>query len=427
MELNTCYVGDCRDGLRAMAAAGVRVQTCVTSPPYFGLRDYDIEPVIWGGRKRCEHDWGDELRIHKGGPHGNGVMLDGGRAVVEAQAAVKDRRAGRYCVKCGAWLGSLGLEPDHRSFIKHMVEVFDLVWKVLADDGTLWLNMGDSYANDAGRHLPTTKKSSKTPSAWVNGRHHPPRGVRPSRGLKPKDLCMMPHRLAIALQERGWWVRSDIIWAKKNPMPESVYDRPTKAHEYVFLLAKSERYYYDFEAIKEQGSPDTHARYARGRSDSHKYADGGPYDHGQTIVKGFEHMKMPDGWATGPGAHGTIHPNGREKGARKLAPNDSGIKSNASFDHAMRDMPNTRNKRSVWSISSEAFSEAHFATFPRKLIEPCVLAGSRPGDIVLDPFMGSGTTAQVAEALGRQWLGCELQPAYMPLQESRLRQKALTL
>jgi site-specific DNA-methyltransferase (cytosine-N4-specific) len=351
-------------------------------------------------------------------------MLEGGRSVVEAQAACKDRRAGQFCRLCGAWLGALGLEPDYRQFIEHMVEVFELVRDVLADDGTLWLNIGDSYANDG-------KWGGSTGGKHVNGLHGQSAGLGRGKrytGLKPKDLCMIPARLAIALQDAGWWVRSDIIWNKPNQMPESITDRPTKSHEYIFLLSKSERYYYDQAAIRERASDGTHD--ARGRSDAHKWADGGPYEHGQTIAKSFEHMrkvKPVARWDTEPGPHTAIahaKPNGRRR--RKLVADNSGIKNNRSFDAAMAVMPDSRNKRSVWTVATEAFSEAHFATFPRKLIEPCILAGAPPGGIVLDPFMGSGTTAQVAEHLGRQWVGCELQRDYLPMQAQRLAQRALT-
>lgn len=446
MELDRCYVGDCRDVLRQFAAAGIRAQTCVTSPPYWGLRDYGITPSVWGGTiTGCEHDWGEELSVHKGGNAGTTSGLTN-RGAHQERNAVKDYQAGRFCTLCGAWLGCLGLEPDYRMFIAHMVEVFACVWDVLADDGTLWLNLGDSYASSppgnktlgvsasSGLHGVDSRRYRETLARSVATKHN-----TICAGLKPKDLCLIPARVAIALQEAGWYVRSDIIWHKPNPMPESITDRPTKAHEYLFLLAKSERYYYDADAIKEPASPDTHARYRRGRSDAHKWADGGPYEHGQTIAKGFEHMAVPSelerrqhaipvaGWDKAPGGHSTLRHNRGDKSARKLAAAGSGTKNNESFDAAMAVMPEDRNKRSVWTIATEAFPEAHFATFPSALIEPCVLAGSRKGDVVLDPFMGSGTTAQVAEALGRHWIGAEMQEEYLALQRGRLAQRALPL
>lgn len=528
--MNRIEFGDCREIMRRWIAQGVKVQTCVTSPPYFGLRDYGVDSQI-------------------------------------------------------------GLEASLPEYIAAMVEVFSLVRELLADDGTLWLNMGDSYANDGkwggssgGKH-----------ASALHGKTNIGRG-KVQTGLKPKDLMMVPARLALALQQPrytgsvkderdrvwlaamldaegcmfihkrkagqsngqgyfrqndtyspgieicntslavierisaivgkgsicsqgpeengrrrqtiyrwnlrtsecrelvrelypyliakqqqarillgcpssgeraeaahaaliglhrgsptdvdfpeplscfvpGWFLRQDLIWSKPNPMPESTRDRCTKAHEYVFLLAKSERYYFDQDAIKEPCSDNTHARYA---------ANGGS-------------EPSPYGWATGGGKHTAVahqtadtHRKARLPGnkshkgtaayeagderqrtkagllnyARKLEAASSGTKNNESFDKAMAVMPAHRNKRSVWTVASEPYSGAHFATFPTALIRPCILAGARPGDIVFDPFMGSGTTAQVAADLGRRYLGCELNPGYGALQDDRIRQRGLAL
>lgn len=397
--MNRIITGDCRDVMRDLIARGVKVQCVVTSPPYWGLRDYGIPPSVWGGDPVCAHEWGEEMKVHKGGGAPAGQMAN--RSVAQAQGAAQNYRAGQFCAKCPAWLGCLGLEPDYRMFVRHMVEVFDLARDLLADDGTLWMNLGDSY--NAGTNTGRTTTQAGKHGYWEN----PAINMRINAvGLKTKDLCLMPARVAIALQDSGWWIRSDIIWHKPNPMPESITDRPTKSHEYLFLCAKSERYYYDADAIKETASPDTYARYARGRSDNHKYADGGPGD--QTIAKSFEHMRSPG-----------VHP--------KAAPPGSGVKANESFSAAIKDVVEDRNKRSVWTIPTQPYSEAHFATFPEALVEPCVLAGSRIGDIVFDPFMGSGTVAQVAQRLGRQYLGCDLNPKNETLQAGRLRQSAMVL
>ncbi len=399
--LNQCYIGDCREGLKAFVANGLKAQVCVTSPPYWGLRDYGIEPSVWGGLPDCEHVWGDEISIQKGGPTGNTSGLTN-RGANQARTAVKVIQAGQFC-RCGAWLGTLGLEPDYRMYIDHMVEVMDLVRQVLADDGTLWLNLGDSYANDGKWGGETGGKQAYLGEA---NRKRVGRQKRKT-GLKPKDMCLIPARVAIALQEAGWWVRQDIIWHKPNPMPESVTDRCTKAHEYIFLLSKRQRYYYDNEAIKEPA--------------------GGPPP------------KMPNGWdtTTGEGGHGSIHKRGRDKGRKSGNKSHRGATAYEAGDEKLRTTGglvkigdtvfHTRNKRSVWTVTTAPFKEAHFATFPPKLIEPCILAGSRPGDIVFDPFMGSGTTAQVAEQLGRQWIGCEVNPEYVALQANRLRQQHLEL
>jgi len=315
--LNQCHIGDCRTLLKAMAAAGVRAQMCVTSPPYWGLRDYGVP-------------------------------------------------------------GQIGMEATWVRYVARLRSVFRLVWDLLADDGTLWLNLGDSYNNfdkwggGGGNTGKQTVSSDGSVPSWAVRKRR-----RRQPGLKAKDLVGIPWRVAFSLQADGWYLRSDIIWHKPNPMPESVTDRPTKAHEYLFLLAKSDRYYYDAEAIAE---PSIHAGETR-----------------ITTAKGFA------GQATGLG----VRPTGNAKPG------------------SIVEIADTRNKRSVWSVSSQPFDGAHFATFPPSLIEPCILAGSRSGDVVLDPFMGSGTTAQVAEHLGRQWIGCELNPDYMPLQALRLQQRAM--
>jgi len=378
--MNKIEFGDCRETMRRWAAEGVKVQTCVTSPPYFGLRDYGHE-------------------------------------------------------------GQIGLEQTPEQYIAAMVEVFRCVRDVLADDGTLWLNIGDSYAANRGYQVPSTKggpKHSDSQSAGGKGSIVP-------LGMKPKDLIGIPWMLAFALRADGWYLRQDIIWHKPNPMPESVRDRCTKAHEYIFLLSKSERYFFDNDAIRVP-----HKR-LWDSSNGGNLADVGHKKNGKFETK-------------------NTHPKGYP------LPNPKGA-----------------NRRSVWTVTTKPYKGAHFATFPTDLIEPCVLAGSsekghcpecgskwvrqvkktksfesgsgRSGnqiqgkqdlkasdtnstpdirmgpvvhtetigwepscscghdpvpDIVLDPFMGSGTTAQVSIQHGRQYLGCELNPEYKALQDERI-------
>lgn len=263
----------------------------------------------------------------------------------------------------------IGLEQTPEEYIAAMVEVFRCVRDVLADDGTLWLNIGDSYASTAPgtRNAPQTKGSKTNPEQWGNFRPD----LR-NQGIKPKDLIGIPWMLAFALRADGWYLRQDIIWSKPNPMPESVRDRCTKAHEYIFLLSKSGRYFFDSEAMKETA---THA--------------------GKRVSLGEKSFSK-----------------GQAKGA--------GIRASVNGLADYYDVPPTRNRRSVWTVATRPYKGAHFATFPPALIEPCILAGSRPGDIVLDPFTGSGTTASVALQHGRQYLGCELNPAYQPLQDARI-------
>lgn len=302
--MNKIEFGDCRETMRRWAAHGIKAQTCVTSPPYFGLRDYG-------------HD------------------------------------------------GQIGLEETPEQYIAAMVEVFRCVRDVLADDGTLWLNIGDSYAAAGGAQVQGTKQTKGSQAGAWNGETR-----KPPAGIKPKDLIGIPWMLAFALRADGWFLRQDIIWHKPNPMPESVRDRCTKAHEYIFLLSKSDRYFFDSEAMKEPAVSEKPA----GKK-THKYVGTGDKK------------------------------NATKEGLLKL----SGVEWE------------TRNRRSVWTVATRPYKGAHFATFPPALIEPCILAGSRPGDIVLDCFMGSGTTASVALQHGRQYLGCELKPEYGPLQDERIQ------
>lgn len=313
--MNRIEFGDCRDTMRKWASEGVKVQTCVTSPPYFGLRDYGHE-------------------------------------------------------------GQIGLEQTPEQYIAAMVEVFRCVKDVLADDGTLWLNIGDSYAAQrGGTHMPAQTVAGgvggKGDDKAFRGMGDEKRGAAHRNasaiGLKHKDLIGIPWMLAFALRADGWYLRQDIIWHKPNPMPESVRDRCTKAHEYIFLLSKSDRYFFDSEAIKEPA--------------------------------------VSAGRVPGGGNKTSSERNDGDRSARAMC---------------FEPVAETRNRRSVWTVATRPYKGAHFATFPPALIEPCILAGSRSNDIVLDPFMGSGTTAQVAIQHGRQYLGCELNPEYSALQQERI-------
>lgn len=293
--------GDCRDVLGSLADGSINC--CVTSPPYFGLRDYGVE-------------------------------------------------------------GQLGLEPTPDEFVSAMVEVFREVRRVLRDDGTLWLNLGDSYANDGKWGGSTGGKHASA----LHGNSGIGRRLL-TTGLKPKDLIGIPWRVAFALQADGWYLRQDIIWHKPNPMPESVTDRCTKAHEYIFLFAKSERYYFDADAIKEQAVS------------NHASGNGFKGRQGGAI-----HMPMSGGAGT----------------ADQWLPGGM------------------RNRRSVWTVSTKPFKGAHFATFPPDLIDPCVLAGCPVDGTVLDPFFGAGTTGLVAQKHGRNCVGIELNPDYIAIANERL-------
>ena len=299
---DTILYGDCRETLNNLT--NLSIQTCVTSPPYYGLRDY-------GGEKN-----------------------------------------------------QIGQEQSPEEFIDELVKVFRIVRDKLKDDGTLWVNIGDSYYN----YRPSKGKSYPKQTVSKTKQDLPDYSSKRNNKLsnyKEKDLIGIPFMLAFALRNDGWYLRQDIIWHKPNPMPESVRDRCTKAHEYIFLLSKSKKYYYDNEAIKEPVKQD---------------------------------------WGTRNRANGKYHNSG------------SGLSPHTGLTKSYT----TKNKRSVWSITNKPYKHAHFATFPPDLIEPCILAGSREGDIVLDPFMGSGTTAMVSKQHNRHYIGCELHEDYGELIQNRM-------
>lgn len=292
-------LGDCRETLKEVDD-GV-VQTCITSPPYFGLRDYG---------------------------HGD----------------------------------QIGLEQTPEAFVAGLLDVFREVKRVLRDDGTLWLNLGDTYVSTSQGSVNAPQKI-RGDNANINAQYRPK-----IEGLKSKDLIGIPWKVAFALQADGWYLRQDIIWNKPNPMPESVTDRCTKSHEYIFLLSKSQKYFYDHEAIKENSSESSKQRLS-------------------------QDIKNQEGSKRVPfKTNGTMKAVGSE----------------------------ARNKRSVWTVTTKPYKEAHFATYPPELITPCVLAGSRPGEIVLDPFTGAGTTAMVAKENSRGFIGCELNPEYLEIARNRI-------
>ncbi len=290
--------------------------------------------------------------------------------------------------------GQLGLERTPEEYVAKMVEGFREVRRVLRDDGTLWLNLGDSYAGSWGAQGGPSNLG--LPPAGVYADKSPTRNPR-AIGLKSKDLCGIPWMVAFALRSDGWYLRQDIIWSKPNPMPESVRDRCTKAHEYIFLLSKSERYYYDQDAIRELAATEDMRRpYAPGQVDNR----GNGHDRGGGELR---KVKIPGGWETKEGAHGTIHRDGR-----------------TSAEYQEVEVSPYRNKRSVWGVATSPFPEAHFATFPPEIPETCIKAGCPEGGTVLDPFNGAGTTGLVATRLGRNYIGIELNPEYIRMAEARI-------
>jgi len=361
--MNKIEFGDCREIMKRWIDEGVKIQTCITSPPYFGLRDYGT--ATWeGGDVNCNHQNAEINPLKVGGFTGDRLRKENGS---ENKKYLKLKE---QCPDCGAIKkdNQIGLEQTPKEYIDNMVDVFNYVKELLSDDGTLWVNIGDSYSS--GGRTSTTNQSLRGNTEY--GVTRPP----VIQGIKPKDLIGIPWMLAFALREAGWYLRQDIIWHKPNPMPESVTDRCTKSHEYIFLLSKSDKYYFDHVAIKEPAVSGKDLGLLRSLS----HTDGSKVTwHSPSIQK-------------------------RKK---------SGIDSKNAGD-------GMRNKRDVWSVNVRPYKGAHFATYPTALIEPCIKAGSRVNDIVFDPFMGSGTTAQVAKQLGRQYLGCELNKEYEKLQQERI-------
>ena len=332
--------GDCVAGLRTLPDASVHC--CVTSPPYWGLRDYG-------------HD------------------------------------------------GQIGLEETPEVYVGRMVEVFREVRRVLRDDGTLWLNLGDSY-NNAGSSKNGTGLDGKMRGGATGAdgecgyRKRDFRHALKGSGIKHKDLVGIPWRVAFALQADGWWLRQDIIWHKPNPMPESVRDRCTKAHEYVFLLTKSERYFYDAEAVSEPVAVSSTARLSQPTL---------PMQAGSGRVPGKTNGPMK---AVGP-----------RFGGNKFGDSDDPKHATKSGNaYQIPDANGRRNRRSVWTVTTKPYSGAHFAVMPPDLVEPCIKAGCPEGGTVLDPFAGSGTTLAVAAEMGRNAIGCELNPDYIELAERRI-------
>ena len=360
--MNKIEFGDNRQTMRRWAEEGVKVQTCVTSPPYYGLRDYGTGTWV-GGDPECSHKRDSKHSDKTITGHSN-LDLVVGDAIYRTS-----------CLKCGAVREDLqlGLEETPEEYVANMVDVFRHVRNIMSDDGTLWLNIGDSYYNYRGGSQAFVKQSVANTDQDLPD--HSPTRNNVLDGLKSKDLIGIPWMLAFALRADGWYLRQDIIWHKPNPMPESVQDRCTKAHEYIFLLSKSAKYFYDYEAIQEQATT----------------VENRPSGVVRDRVYDYDSKQKAMGRARGgeetPGA-------------------------------------TTRNKRSVWTVTTKPYLGAHFAVFPSDLIEPCILAGAPTGGIVLDPFMGSGTTAQVAQNLGRQYMGCELNLSYKELQDQRLAQES---
>ena len=373
MKLNRILQGNVLDRLKDLPDRSI--QCVVTSPPYWGLRDYGT--AEWeGGDEDCKHKE-KELR----------------NDTSEKWKSMEETKGFQYkkeCPECGAKRvdKQLGLEETPEEYVEKMVEVFRQIKRVLKHDGTVWLNLGDSYAS--------SPKGNKTESGLQSKSYGIGKDVPMKKNinwgecnLKPKDLVGIPWRVAFALQADGWYLRQDIIWHKPNPMPESVTDRCTKAHEYIFLLSKSAKYFYDADAISEKA----------------KYYN----------VTGMDATGYKD-------AHSF---NGKHKNLMDKGQNIHSMHVKRSKGEGEPYTEGKRNKRSVWRINTKPYKEAHFAVFPEELPTLCIKAGSEEGDVVLDPFFGSGTTGWVAQRLGRKWIGIELNPEYIKIAEKRFIQQDL--
>lgn len=318
----------------------------------------------------------------------------------------------------------LGLEPTPEEYVEQILKIFKEVWRVLRKEGTLWLNIGDGYYG-SGQGFGDTKATNKNHTGSRMRRK--PQWA--TSNLKPKDLIGMPWHTAFALQSEGWYLRSDIIWSKPNPMPESVRDRPTRAHEYLFLLSKSRQYYYDADAIRE---PYTDATIERLSQSSFDTQTGGPKDplNGDRLCrKTLENLKqrVPASWANSPSYEEQDPRYPKRDKQRGHSRRHAGFNDRWDLMTKEGQQANGANKRSVWNIATQPYPKAHFATFPEDLVEPCILAGSRPGDTILDPFLGSGTTAWVAQRLGRKCIGYELNEEYCQLAIKRNQQIGMIL
>lgn len=365
MEIDKIYQGDCLEVLKTFEDNSI--DCCVTSPPYYALRDYGVD-------------------------------------------------------------GQIGLEETPEKYIERLTEVFMEVHRVLKPEGTLWLNIGDSYNS--------SPKGNTSPSGFQSknyGINDKPKDraskfkTMLANGIKQKDLIGIPWMLAFSLRNAGWYLRQDIIWHKPNPMPESVKDRCTKSHEYIFLLSKSSKYYFDYEAIQEKANPNSISKNIR--FGGNKYEDnddtlfqiysGDVYEPKTKVRTRNNGYSKAGGHRDNSGGVGDYSKHGHTKNCQYdgQVPNtmhlkrEDGIKDEVYF---------VRNKRDVWSINVKPNKEAHFATYPQELVSPCILAGSPEGGVVLDPFMGSGTTGFVANKLGRHYIGIELNPEYVEMAERRI-------
>jgi len=350
------------------------VQCVVTSPPYWGLRKYDGEQdSVWGGDAECEHEWGSESEKNLSWRR-PAYSLPG--VVLKRAERHESYSQGSFCLKCGAWRGAFGLEPTPEMYVEHTVLFLREIWRVLKDDGCVFLNLGDSYWGGKGSNGSSKARRTAAERGYTQSEGTLMCDTRPSDGrhetLKPKDLCLIPFRVALAAQADGWWVRSDIVWAKPNPMPESVKDRPTSSYEHIFMLTKSKDYYWNADAVREPLAD------CNGQRSTDHYSTGryGPMNGGNSGLDALAARMR----------------NGEHKG---------------------------RNLRDVWTIATYPSGFEHYAAFPPKIPETCIKAATKLGDTVLDPFCGTGRTLYAAQKLGREAIGFDASERYCEMARQR--------
>ena len=372
----TQYCGNALEILPQLEADSV--QCVITSPPYWGLRKYSGEQEMVWGDNHCVHEWGQKVIVKT---HHAGETNPGKEYYTKDSGQWSDNR-GSTCLKCNAWRGAFGLEPTPEMYVEHTIEFLRAIRRVLRKDGCVFLNLGDSYASG----IITPHKDMRDPkdmmgnSGWTKREQGTANTLAP--GLKPKDLCLIPFRVALAAQADGWWVRSVIIWSKPNPMPESVKDRPTESHEYILMLTKSAKYYWDIDAVRDP-------------------------------------LAYPER---------TYNPDTSGHKTKVLSDNDNRTTGGLHDGRTQYSNPAGRNIRTVWTMNTQPFPKQkidgqeldHFATFPEELPRKCILAASKQGDIVLDCFSGAGTTGLVAKQLGRKAILIDTSEDYCRMAQRRI-------
>ena len=372
--LNTIIQGNTLEVLKNIPDNSINM--VITSPPYWGLRCYNTNPQVWDGDENCKHEWNTEIirKRTNGDVPGKNSLIAKCRPndIVNRPDIISNT-----CIKCGAWKGELGSEPTYKMYINHLIQIFDEVYRVLKDDGTCWVNLGDSYAGSnqgAGTKNLSSKQASNRGTNYMTTEAH--KSLLKNCGIKAKSLIGIPDRFKIAMIDNGWICRNDIIWHKPNAMPESVKDRFTDDYERLFFFVKNRKYYFE-----QQKEPSINAS--------------------KIITLG-------------------------EKSFSKGQAKGMGVKPSGNGNVKIYEVPKFKNKRSVWSINTKPFKGAHFAVFPEELIETPIKAGCPENGIVMDIFMGSGTTAVVAQKLNRNYIGIELNPEYIKIAENRINNIKIT-